>query len=844
MIKKIIIFIIPFLIIFSSVHYGSPFIIDKLLIVVLIDLLLAAIFYSSLLEDQIYLPGGKFYVPVIIFFVYIIIQTAILGMANQRYLIESLFLSYLILLYFIYLFVSFEKRENSMYLFRLVIHTNSAFLLVYLILAFGHLSKGEHAFSGWLINHNHMAMLTGMLIPYAIAFSVYKHQSLKDRILWLVSLLLLIIGFLFSVSRGAYISLVMAIALSVFVFAWLGVYNKKLAIVLFLTSIAVGAFIVTLYPFENKIFSNLFILSASQRLGIWYGSLRMFLEHPVLGFGIGTYEDAFHRFRPSDILYLVNHAHNVFIEAADETGIVGSGLLLWIISAWLYIIIKNAKRTSSNLKRVILWAGFASTLFLIFHNFIDFGILVPSNAISAIILFAGTSAIIQLNSDDLPPDYILQPSRQSRIVVGIIGTIIFTGVVIFCARAIYGEYLYNKGKSAIKHHDTEYAIKLFTSAQRFINTDKLYFEAGNAWFNLFTGTGDTTALDKAIAEMKHAERLCEWNPYYKEDIGGLYQNKGDLQKAVLYTKRALYYDPTNASLCLRIGTLELETDSIDQAITYFEKACKIYPPYAWDAISQLIIHNVDMKRIEQTAMLLPDGQWVLANELINTPDVSLGYTTPTNEELKQSINVQDMQNNHIVIASDILKQLMQKDPANLQRYVPMFIAITPDKKNALAQLKALNISSGTMLFYIATLESQTNNNASAIKTLLYIIEKDRTYKPAYQLLASIYASQNNLEEAIDLLKTGLYYIPSDYSLYAMLGALYNQENDWYNAVESYKMSVLLNPDYENGYVQMSLIYRAQGMLTQAMDIAKKGLSVLPESRQLKQIVQESEQKVQ
>jgi tetratricopeptide (TPR) repeat protein/O-antigen ligase len=843
MIKKIIIFLTPFLIVLSSLHYGSPFIIDKLFIVAGIFIIFVILFYSSLMQEHTGIPRSKLYIPVILFIAYIVLQTIITGTNNQRYTVESLFLSSLIILFLILFYACFDKRENSLYLIQSVLYTNGALVLIYLIIAFGHFKKGEHVFSGWLVNHNHMAMLTGMLMPYAIALSVYRHQKILERIIWFVTLFVLLIGFLFSVSRGGYISLILALSITVLTSAWIGLYSKKLAISLFLVSVIVGIFIINLYPFEHRIFSNLFILSASQRLGIWYGSLKMFLHHPVIGYGIGTYEDAFHMFRPSDILYLVNHAHNVFIETADETGIIGFGLLLWIIIAWIYTLIKTMKHASSNLKKAVLWAGLTSTLFLIFHNFVDFGILVPSNAISAMLLFAGTLSITKVNGDELPPDYIIKLSKLQRVAIGTIGTIIFVIVITFCSRIIYGEFLYNKGKIALEHEDLEQAIKLFTSAQRFIHTDRVFFETGDAWFRLFNRSDSIEALDKAITQLKEAERLCRWNPYYPEDIGGLYQYKGDLSKSIMYTEKALALDPSNASLCLRIADLELENNNLEKAVSYYKKACDIYPPYTWNALSKLIVYNVDTEQLKQIAKLLPDGQWVLANELINTPSVSLGTTVPDVTELKQTIEMQKHSTHNMVAAASILKELMLKEPDNLQRYIPLFISIMPDKKEALNQLQSMHLSDTTMLFYIAMLQAQVNDTDSAIKTLSYIIDNNNTYKPAYQLLSSIYASKNRLEDAIDVLKRGIYYVPSDYALYAMLGALYNQENDWYNAIESYKMAILFNPDYENGYVQMAMIYKAQGMYTQALNIAKQGMDVIPQSKQLKQTIEELTQKM-
>ncbi len=855
MIKKLIIFFSPVLIVLSSLHYGSPFLFDKLLITLAISLLLTMIIYLTLLEStdgQISLPHDRFYVPVFLFLAYIVIETSILHPANQRYLFGSILLFFLVVLFFVYLYTGFGKRENSLYLLQSVVYTNSILLFVYLVRAFSRFKVGEHVFSGWLVNHNHSAMLTGMLLPYAIALSVYRHQRIRDRVMWFITLFILLVSFLFSVSRGAYISFILAITITLLASAWLGLYRKKTAFILLGASLLAGVFILSLYPFEHRIFSSLFIVSASQRLGIWLGSLKMFLYHPFIGWGIGTYGDAFHKFRPADILYFVNHAHNMFIETADDTGIIGLGLLVWILSAWFYALIREMRHTSSDFKKAVLWAGLTSTLFLIFHNFVDFGILVPSNAISALLLMAGTAAVMQINSQNLPLDYVKVLSKRQRVLTGILTGIFFVSVAALCSRALYGQYLYEQGKKelsakpqALPSLDKKgkaqgdaraellaHSIRNLTRAQRYIATDKVYFETGKAWFKTFEQTGSMPALDNTITQFKRAAQLGPWNPYYPEDIGGLYQYKGDLQHAILYTERSLTLDPSNASLCLRMADLELEQGNEDTAIAYYKKASRIYPPYTWDTLSMLLLNDVAMDKIRQTAATLPDGEWVLANELIKTPRVSLGTAAPADHGLMQD---RGHAGHDIDIAAGILKGLMLSDTANLKRYVPLFLSIVPDTKHALAQLTALHISDTVMLFYLAELQYQTGETASATTSLTYIIHTDNTYGDAYQLLANIYASENKREDAIAVLKTGLYYLPSDPVFYEMLGGLYNQENDWYNAIESYKMAVMFNPLYENGYVQIALIYRAQGLDEQARDIIKKGLEALPNSTQLKQL---------
>lgn len=835
MIRKIIIYLSVLMVAGTSLHYGSPFLIDKLVIIVAVSALALSIAAVWAYEGMFTYPRSSVLPPLLVLFFYIFIQTMIFRFANQRYVIESLFACALILLFLVYLYAGFGEKEDSIYLIKSVVYSNSLLMLIYLIRGISHLKVREHVFSGWLVNHNHIAMLAGMLMPYTIAMSVYKHQSVRNRILWFCSMFVLLAGFLFSVSRGGYISFVMAISITILSSAWLGLYSKKVAFTLFGAGIAAGIFVLNLYTFTHSVFSNLFILSASQRFGIWIGSIKMFALHPasfLIGWGIGTYEDAFHRFRPPDILYLVNHAHNIFIEIADDAGIIGLGIVLWFITVWISALIKGLKRTSSDLKKAMLWAGFTSGLYLIFHNTVDFGILVPSNAVSAIILLAGTASILQISSNDLPLDYLKRLSMKQRLIMGIGAALVFSGIAVLSSRAIYGEYMYEQGKKYLSANppagtmetgkdlntpivSITQAIQRLSRGEKFIDTDLIHYESGKAWFLMFIDSGTMDALDNAIKQFEQARMLCPWNPYYPEDIGGLYQYKGDIKHAISYTQKALSLDPSNASLCMRIGDLELEQGDAVNAIASYKKAGRIYPPYVWNAIPMLIENNVDETSLRQFAGDVPDGAWVLANELMKHGE-----------------------NNK---AADILKTLMVSDKGQLKRYIPLFISIIPDKKDALAQLESLDITGTDVLFYTALLQSQTGDGETAIKTLNQVIDRDDRYRDAYQLLANVYASENKTEDAIIVLKKALYYIPSDYVFYAMLGAFYNQDNDWYNAIESYKMAVLLNPAYENGYAQMASIYRAQNMNARAIEVIKKGLETIPDSASLKQMVKQYSQ---
>jgi len=63
--------------------------------------------------------------------------------------------------------------------------------------------------------------------------------------------------------------------------------------------------------------------STAERLAHWIAGLHMFLDHPILGVGIGNYADAYPRYFITIFVDPLGHAHNYYINIAAETGFIG-----------------------------------------------------------------------------------------------------------------------------------------------------------------------------------------------------------------------------------------------------------------------------------------------------------------------------------------------------------------------------------------------------------------------------------------------------------------------------------------------------------------------------------------
>ncbi len=76
--------------------------------------------------------------------------------------------------------------------------------------------------------------------------------------------------------------------------------------------------------------------STAERLAHWIAGVRMFVDHPLTGVGIGNYPDAYSRYYVTIFVNSLGHAHNYYINIAAETGAIGlTAFLLFLMAIFV-----------------------------------------------------------------------------------------------------------------------------------------------------------------------------------------------------------------------------------------------------------------------------------------------------------------------------------------------------------------------------------------------------------------------------------------------------------------------------------------------------------------------------
>src|SRR3981189_2395129 len=114
---------------------------------------------------------------------------------------------------------------------------------------------------------------------------------------------------------------------------------------------------------------------ASMRHGAWH----VFLDHPIVGTGLGTFQLVY---PPYETLYdgrIVNHAHNDYLEALAETGILGGLCCAWFVGVLFFTGLRALQDANHSFAAALRLAGLTGCCGIFVHSLVDFNLQIPAN---------------------------------------------------------------------------------------------------------------------------------------------------------------------------------------------------------------------------------------------------------------------------------------------------------------------------------------------------------------------------------------------------------------------------------------------------------------------------------
>ena len=258
---------------------------------------------------------------------------------------------------------------------------------------------------GTFINSNHAAGYLGMAIllgfglvlargknPGATGGHRWDRSSLRfwfraehleplvRRSLLFLPLLVLLVAFFFAASRGAIMAL--GVGLAIIALLWAGRHSARWPLY-FLAAFLAGVALYSLWLGGAAVFARVMNISDQGRDVAFWGALGLFKKFPLVGAGLGTFDDLSYGFVPVTLSQTrLTYAHNDWVQLLAETGLVG---FIIVAGGWCLFyghLIRQWRRRRDPWARGLGLGGLAALAAGAFHALGEFPFHIPAYSLT------------------------------------------------------------------------------------------------------------------------------------------------------------------------------------------------------------------------------------------------------------------------------------------------------------------------------------------------------------------------------------------------------------------------------------------------------------------------------
>ncbi|MBI5892857.1 MAG: O-antigen ligase family protein [Deltaproteobacteria bacterium] len=187
---------------------------------------------------------------------------------------------------------------------------------------------------------NHTGIYIAIMLSMTLSILIFTKNFL-EKIFSICIFLILLISLFLTTSRGSFVGFGMAMV-TILVFYKSPLKNRKAQILLLLLFIGIGGYFYSPLNVKTGSFD-------SNRFKLWKLSVKTFQEHPIAGIGLNNYYLSGHEFAG------FRHAHNLYLNTAVQTGVIGLTALAITIAGAFLVLQKTKTLKEAEGIRQILW---------------------------------------------------------------------------------------------------------------------------------------------------------------------------------------------------------------------------------------------------------------------------------------------------------------------------------------------------------------------------------------------------------------------------------------------------------------------------------------------------------
>jgi O-antigen ligase len=441
----------------------------------------------------------------------------------------------------------------------------------------------KHRASGTYISPNHLGGFLEMLLPLALAFALVSRLKVVPKVFFGYAAAMMAAGILVTVSRGSWFSTALALLIFFGLLFFHERYRWPAFIFLFVLLFSLGFFFPKTYIFQARI-KQLFAhgkLDDDMRFDLWRPAMKLWRENPVWGAGPSHYDFRFRKFRPKSVQMQPDRAHNDFLNAVVDWGLVGAMLMgaVWVMLyagmlrtlRFVRAMPRDFGEAKSNKFAFVLGSSIGLTA-LLFHGMVDFNFHIPANAMIAVMLMALLSSHLRFATEQYWRAVV--PWNRACISLVIVAGTLFVGQQAW-RHARESHWL------ALASRASPYSRMQVQFLERAFAVEPKNFETvsaiGRAYLTQSKEGGDDyqQLAHKAMDAYEHAMRLNRWDGYGFLWYGLCLDWLGRWNESGPYFSQAEELDPNGYFTVANIGLHYVEMRNYAAAKPWLERSHRL-----------------------------------------------------------------------------------------------------------------------------------------------------------------------------------------------------------------------------------------------------------------------------
>jgi len=373
---------------------------------------------------------------------------------------------------------------------------------------------------GSFVNFDHFGNYLAVILPLAIGGTLFRDDLFSKQpafpLFSAVTAFFALCALLLSASRGAWIATAIALTVLMLLSRRMPrasrpvILDGPLRMRLLRSSVMVLAVLIFSILFigqqgRNQIDSRLqgtfqFESRGGGRSDLNRATLAMAMDYPLLGVGLGCWPELYSHYEaPPWVDMFYREAHDDYAQLLAETGVVGFGLLVWFLVAFGKTLYRSLIKRP--VVSPILVALCASLLAMLFHEFFDFSLQTPANAVLFTVLVALTFRMSMYSAPAIDSERIRWASWRLRIGAACVSAI---AVVLIEGALRQDKTLYPYGIKVPKNPSD--AVDLISS----------HPAEASAHLDFVRLAGDSLRSDARLRELSAAVWLDPNDPYARD----------------------------------------------------------------------------------------------------------------------------------------------------------------------------------------------------------------------------------------------------------------------------------------------------------------------------------------